>query len=150
MASVLIDADLDLGNVARVINVANPSSAQDVVTRDFLYDQVQSIWLSLPGVQVVGAGVLPLYFPYTVEITNFHLSTLANATITLDVNRSGTTMFVTQANRPSLSAGQTDATSTPDAATNNQLTTSQYLTVDVDVATGSPSDLMLRCDYVRV
>lgn len=110
----------------------------------------ESVWMALPGIQIVGAGTMPLYFPYAVDIQDFHLSTLTNATITLDVNRSGTTMFVTQGNRPALSASQTDATSVPDAASNNQVSTSQYLTVDVDVATSSPADLMLRCDYKRV
>lgn len=150
MASRLIDADLDLNNAAKVINSSDPTAAQDLVTRNFLYGVTQSIWMSFPGVQITGAGVLPLYFPYTVEILNFHLSALTNTTVTLDVNRSGTTMFVTQGNRPALSASQTDATSVPDAATNNQLTTSQYLTVDIDVATGSPADFVLRCDYKRV
>jgi hypothetical protein len=114
------------------------------------YNETKSVWMSFPGVQIVGTGVLPMYFPYTVEILNFHLSGLTNTTVTLDVNRSGTTMFVTQGNRPALSASQTDATSVPDAATNNQLTTSQYLTIDIDVATGSPANFMLRCDYKRI
>lgn len=126
------------------------AAIDELATEKANFDETKSVWMSFPGIQTTGTGTLPLYFPYTVEILNCHLSALSNTTVTLDVNRSGTTMFVTQGNRPALSASQTDATSVPDAATNNQLTTSQYLSVDIDVATGSPADFVLRVDYKRV
>lgn len=51
------------------------------------------------------------------------------AAVTVDVNKNGTTIFTTQANRPSIAAGGFTATATPDVTA---LSIGDYLTVDID------------------
>lgn len=110
----------------------------------------ESITLALGDDITAIPGTARWYPPYTVEVMNVALWAAGNQTITVDLNRSGTTMFVTQGNRPALSASTTDLTNVPDAATDNQVTTSQYLTVDVDSVTGTPDDIYVRVDFRRV
>lgn len=57
----------------------------------------------------------------------------ADKTLTVDVNKGGTTIFTTQANRPSLIGTNTEATSgNPDVAT---FVKNDLFTIDVDVST---------------
>ncbi|GAI85825.1 unnamed protein product [marine sediment metagenome] len=57
----------------------------------------------------------------------------ADKTLTVDVNKGGTTIFTTQGNRPSLAGVNTEATSgTPDVTT---FAKNDKFTIDVDVST---------------
>jgi hypothetical protein len=66
------------------------------------------------------------------------------ASLIVDVNKNGTTIFTTQANRPTIAAaGNADTSSVP-AVTS--LTSSDYLTVDIDQvgSTVKGSDLTVQ------
>jgi len=88
---------------------------------------------TVPGTLVVGAGILRVYFTRTVTVTNVWASVATaptGATAIFDVNRNGTTIFTTQANRPTIAiSGFSDLTSSPDVTS---FVSGDYLTVDVD------------------
>ena len=59
----------------------------------------------------------------------------ADKTLTVDVNKNGTTIFTTQANRPSLvDTAKTDTSGTPDVTT---FAKNDLFTIDVDVSTAT-------------
>jgi len=61
----------------------------------------------------------------------------AGKTLTVDVNKGGTTIFTTQANRPSLSGTNTEATSgTPDVCS---FAKNDIFAIDVDVSSAGTS-----------
>ena len=88
---------------------------------------------TVPGTLVVGAGILRVYFTRTVTVTNVWASVATaptGSTAIFDVNKNGTTIFTTQANRPTIAiSGFSDLTSTPNVTS---FASGDYLTVDVD------------------
>lgn len=88
---------------------------------------------SIAGTLTVGTGLARVYFNRDITITNVSASVgtaPTGASLIFDVNKSGTTIFTTQGNRPSIAASAyTDLTSIPDVTA---VTTSDYLTIDVD------------------
>lgn len=94
----------------------------------------------------VKAYPLRWYVPQTMTITSVRASVgtpSTGASIIVDLNKNGTTIFTTQANRPTIAAGSNTATSTPDITS---LTAGDYLTVDVDQigSTVSGEDLTVQ------
>ena len=99
------------------------------------------------GVLTVGAGVFKFRVPNAWVVTTVEATIGTNpvgSNIVLDVNKSGTTIFTTQANRPTLvpGGGAGGVSATPDAAASS-LAATDYLTVDVDAvgSTTAGSDL---------
>lgn len=91
-------------------------------------------------------GTFRLYAPFNLTITGVTISAKAG-TCTVDVNRNGTTIFATQANRPAIASGNFDRSGTPDgtvACTKDV----DYITVDVDAASGL-EDLNVCLEFVR-
>lgn len=80
----------------------------------------------------LGAQVLHLPFKARIDEVRAHVGTApTGAAILVDVNAAGTTIFTTQANRPSVAAAGTDANSgAPDGGTSVAKDTA--ITVDVD------------------
>ena len=85
------------------------------------------------GTLSVISGAARLYFPTAVTILGISAAVgtaPSGASVVVDVNKNGTTIFTTQANRPTIAAGtNTDLTNTPDVTT---ISANDYLTVDVD------------------
>jgi len=82
----------------------------------------------------------------TIDKVYIHVETAPGAgkTITVDVNKNGTTIFTTQGNRPSITEISTeDESGTPDVVT---LTKNDKLTMDIDVHDGAADKLSV---YVR-
>lgn len=91
------------------------------------------ISFSIPGTLTVGSGEMRWYFTQTVTVTNV-VATVGTAptgaSLIFDVNKNGTTIFTTQANRPTITATNfTDLSSTPDVTS---FSSGDYITVDVD------------------
>ena len=86
-----------------------------------------------PGTLSVYTGKSRFYCPVAFEIGAILVavgSPPVGSALKVDVNRNGSTIFTTQSNRPTISAGQyTDLSNTPDIAT---LSAGDYLTVDID------------------
>jgi hypothetical protein len=91
-----------------------------------------AVWSSL-GELVVGAGLSRFLFPFDATILGVTASAGAAPTgedIILDVNKNGTTVFTTQANRPTIPDGTYAATETvPDVVA---IVEGDYLTMDRD------------------
>jgi hypothetical protein len=88
--------------------------------------------LTFGGELVTGQGVSRWYFDSARTITGIFVSTSiapTGSSIIFDVNKNGTTIFTTQANRPTIATSQFTATATP-AVTS--IAAGDYLTVDVD------------------
>ncbi|MEU7830373.1 hypothetical protein [Nonomuraea sp. NPDC049129] len=91
---------------------------------------------SIGGNVTVGVGTFRIYndtaTAWTITGVRATVGTApTGAALTIDVNKSGTTIFGTQANRPSIPAGQ----NTSGRATGMTVTSvapGEYLTVDVD------------------
>ena len=67
----------------------------------------------------------------TISRIRASLGTAGTTATTVDVNKGGTTLYTTQANRPSLASGVVTATALPDVTTWED---GSYLTVDIDAA----------------
>lgn len=91
------------------------------------------ISFSIPGTLTTGAGTMRWYFTGNVTITNVIASVgtaPTGASLIFDVNKNGTTIFSTQANRPTITANAfSDLSSTPNTTT---FASGDYITVDVD------------------
>lgn len=92
-----------------------------------------------PGTLSVYTGKSRFYCPVNFTIGAISVavgSPPVGSGLTVDVNRNGTTIFTTQANRPTIASGQyTDLSNTPNVV---NLLAGDYLTVDID-AVGSSS-----------
>lgn len=88
---------------------------------------------TVPGVITTGSGKGRYYAPTTMVISNVRAyvdTAPVGADIIIDVNRNGSTIFTTQANRPRITAGNNyDAASTPDLT---GLAAGDYVTIDID------------------
>lgn len=88
---------------------------------------------SAVGTLVVGTGKSRIYLEgnYTVETVRIAVNTApTGSTVLVDVNKNGTTLYTTQANRPSIAISGFSATSnSPDVTT---FVAGDYLTADVD------------------
>lgn len=86
-----------------------------------------------PGDLAVGAGTSRIYLPTagTIQSVEASVGTAPDGQpAIIDVDKNGTTIFTTQANRPSIIAGaHTSGKTTPDVTT---FSIGDYLTVDVD------------------
>ena len=78
-------------------------------------------------------GALRLYMPCTLTIDKVFIAVSTpptGASLIVDVNKNGTTIFTTQGSRPQIAAGEyADESDTPDVTT---LAAGDYLTMDVD------------------
>jgi hypothetical protein len=114
--------------------------------QQFLY-QVQIF--TVPGNLSTGVGRARFYMPGAMTLSNVRASVALapiGSDIVIDVNKNGTTVFTTQANRPRIFAGQTTvATATPNVTT---LAHGDYITVDIDsVGSITPgSDLTVQIE----
>lgn len=89
--------------------------------------------LSVTGPLTVMTGKSRIYFEadYVVETIRAAINTApTGASVIVDVNKNGTTLFTTQSNRPTISASGFLSTVTAPAVTT--FTSGDYLTVDVD------------------
>ena len=91
------------------------------------------ISFSIPSNISTGTGSIRWYFTGNVTISNV-VATVGTAptgaSLIFDVNKNDTTIFTTQANRPTITATNfTDLTSAPDVTT---FVSGDYVTVDVD------------------
>ena len=106
--------------------------------------------LTAPGVLVAGTGTVRFYFDRSITITNVAASVSVaptGASVIVDVNKNGTTIFTTQANRPTIAVSTfTDLSSTPDVTS---LVSGDYLTIDIDQigSTIAGSDLIVYVYY---
>ena len=96
-------------------------------------DGTTEISFSIPGTLLVAGGTMRWYFAQSLTITNVIASVgtaPTGASLIFDVNKNGTTIFSTQANRPTITAGTfSDLSSTPNVTS---LVSGDYITVDVD------------------
>jgi hypothetical protein len=108
---------------------------------------------SRAGALVVAVGQGRLVLPFAATIVDVRASVgtaPVGAAITLDVNKNGSTIFVTQANRPSIAAGA-NVTASPAVPNTTAFAAGDYITVDIDVvgSTTPGSDLTVTIQYTR-
>jgi hypothetical protein len=88
---------------------------------------------SVPGTLAVGTGVPRYYFTNSATITNIAASVgtaPTGSSVIFDVNKNGTTIFTTQANRPTIAiSGFYDGSSVPDITS---IASGDYITIDID------------------
>jgi len=103
------------------------------------------------GVAAVGQGTGRFLFPHAVTVLGVVAAAdtaPTGSSLIVDVNKNGTTMFTTQANRPAIAAGQhaTSVTAVPDVTS---VAAGDYLSVDIDQvgATIAGSDLTVAVFY---
>jgi hypothetical protein len=107
---------------------------------------------TVPGVLTVGTGKARFYFNRAVTVSNVAVSVSTaptGASVIVDVNKNGTTIFTTQANRPTITASTfTDLSSPPNVTS---FAANDYLTVDIDQigSTVAGSDLVVQIEYVN-
>jgi len=139
-------------NVYRDVTTPFVDADTDVVASTFA--DVRTATWSLPGAATVNTGVQRLYFPDRSFILAARLTADTAGTgtgfNTLDVHKNGTTIFTTQANRPTLAAGENDGGSQgPDV---RAIAAGEYLTIDIDAltATTPAEDLVALVRFVEV
>lgn len=98
-----------------------------------LYRLKEVFPLSRPGTLTVVAGVSRLYLSGSYTLVDYRVSVgtaPTGASLIVDINKNGTTIFTTQGNRPTIAAGSNLASTTaPDVTT---FVAGDYITVDVD------------------
>jgi hypothetical protein len=91
------------------------------------------VTFSISGTLAVESKLHRWYPPFAITISDVLLSVgtaPTGAAILVDVHKSGTTIFTTQGNRPTVAiSGFVDTAAVPDVTA---VATSEYLTVDVD------------------
>ena len=121
------------------ITVAPANFANSVIPTDIVF--------TIPSTLTVGSKAVRFYFESARTIANVvaNVSTApTGASVIFDVNKNGSTIFSTQANRPTIaSSGFSDLSSVPNTTS---LTSGDYLTIDVDqVGSTIPgSDAVIR------
>ena len=107
-----------------------------------------------PGIPLaVTAGTHRLYMEYacTVKVVRASVGTApTGATLIVDVNKNGTTIYGTQGNRPTIAISGNTATG--GAASGASLAAGDYLTVDIDQigSTVAGADLTVAVQVERV
>lgn len=125
------------------------SRIADLITAigaDIKIGQVETFVLSRPGALVVAAGTLqlPLSGSYTLIDYRVRVGTApTGASLIVDVNKNGTTLFTTQGNRPTVAAAANIASTTAPNVTT--FVDGDYISVDVDQigSTVAGSDLVV-------
>lgn len=115
---------------------------------------LENLLFSKSGVLTVVAGVsrVPIHGGTFTIIGVYAMVNTAptGASVLIDVNKNGTTIFTTQSNRPTIAVSTNgDASGTPDVTS---VTTGDYLTVDVDQigSTVAGSDLVVSVRMQRI
>ncbi len=109
-----------------------------------------SIPYSVAGTLSTGSGSPRLYFGQDVTIRRIHASVgtaPVGASVIVDVNKNGTTIFTTQANRPTIAVSTYyDISNQPDVTS---LSSTDYLTIDIDQvgSTTAGANLVVLIDY---
>lgn len=125
------------------------SRIADLITAigaDIKIGQVETFVLSRPGALVVANGTLqlPLSGSYTLIDYRVRVGTApTGASLIVDINKNGTTLFTTQGNRPTVTAAaQLASTTAPNVTT---FVNGDYISVDVDQigSTVAGSDLVV-------
>lgn len=107
---------------------------------------------SHPGTLDVGAGSGRFVFPFAATISEVRMvvgTAPSGASLICDVNKNGTTIFTTQANRPTISSNQTTSPAATPAVT--AVAAGDVLSVDIDQvgSTVPGSDLTVVISYTR-
>lgn len=119
---------------------------------------VDASWENCPFSQQGTLSVKTGTSRYPVKGGTFQIQTIAamvntaptGAAVIVDVNKNGTTIYGTQANRPNINAGSTSASVGAHTATT--VTDGDYLTVDIDQvgSTVTGSDLVVVVRMQRI
>lgn len=114
--------------------------------------QPQAAVFSNPGDATVGAGVgrYPILIDGTVQGVIATANTApVGADLIFDVNKNGTTLFTTQANRPTIASGSSQSSVAVPVIT--ALSTGDYITVDIDqIGSGTAgADLVVAVFYTK-
>lgn len=101
---------------------------------------------TMAGATSIQVGQMRLYADYACTIQSVRASVgtaPVGSSLLVDINKNGTTIFTTQAGRPTIAAGTFTDLATPDVTT---LAAEDYLTIDVDqIGTTTPgSDLVVQ------
>lgn|SRR3972149_2205969 len=139
-----VDVDAN-GNLTFVDDVITTSARLDALTR-------KEMVFFIPGNQAVGANKegIDIYAPFNMAILNAHIALDTAPTgsdFIVDINKGGTTIFTTQANRPTIVDGANSGTSgTPDIT---NLVQNDIITIDVDqvgsTTPGTNLTVQVRC-----
>lgn len=116
-----------------------------------------AIFLFAPGVMAVVTKLLNanIYAPFALTITEVHIELdtkpSTGASFIADVNKNGTTIFTTQANRPTILTTGNDGTGIPDITS---VAKNDILTIDIDqvgdVTPGSDFIVQIRFKVATV
>lgn len=121
----------------KIQNVATPTVPKDVANKqyvDALPDPIQPSF-SATGPLTIGVGTFRFYNDSGRSLTFVSIrasvgTAPTGAAIILDININGTTIFTTQANRPTIAAASnTVKTANPDVTS---IADGSYITVDID------------------
>ncbi|MDX1408171.1 MAG: right-handed parallel beta-helix repeat-containing protein, partial [Saprospiraceae bacterium] len=133
---VVVVGNVTIGNGSGGVGGGNSTTVisdnqGDTTNRNPL--QLHSFWQS--GDLTTGTGVFILPFDFAAQLVSVRLGVGTSPTgddLIVDVNKNGTTMFTTQANRPTVPDGDADgvgASATPDVTA---IAAGDYLSVDID------------------
>lgn len=105
---------------------------------DFVTSEIEAYTFSVTGTvpsSQTGASRIYMEGSYVVESVRAAVGTVPTTAVVVDINKNGTTIYSTQANRPSIAIGANSATGgTPDVVA---FAAGDYLTVDVDAGAGA-------------
>lgn len=126
----LVKGDVGLGSVDNTADSAKPVSTAQQAALDL---KTEAHTFAITGTVAAATGRSRVYMEGTYSVVSVRASVNTaptGASLICDVNKNGTTIYTTQANRPTIAASAFTATAnSPDVTT---LAAGDYLTVDVD------------------
>lgn len=134
----------------KITGLADPTADTEAATRKVA--DTGTFVFTQAGALAVGTGATRLYLPFGITIIEVEAAVgtaPTGASILVDVNVDGTTIFTTPSNRPEIAVSTfVDPATTIEDATH---TDGQYLTVDIDQvgSTITGSDLVVVIRYRR-
>ena len=132
----IVNADINNAAAIDLSKLATGAlpSAITVSSSNFANQQIPSeAVFSIPGLLVVGGRLMRYYCETARVVRNVVVSVAtvpSGASLVFDVNKNGSTIFTTQANRPTIAAGSNyDGSSVPNVTS---VSAGDYFTIDID------------------
>lgn len=143
------------GDRIPIVDVSDTSMAASGTTKYVTHGTIKNAQpkardYTYSGTLVAGSGTIRLYFPRAATVFNVAIAVSTaptGAAVIVDIHLNGTTMFTTQANRPTIAVSTfNDLAAVPDVTT---ISAGQYLTVDIDQigSTVAGENLVVTVEY---
>jgi len=152
--SARLNAPVLVGNVPQFTLASEPTASAEVATKSYVdaraASKKRSIVLAIPGNPAAGAMVsMQIVVPCggTITAVKSTCRVAPSSTYTYDINKNGTTIYTTQANRPTRTSGDGTGVKTHTMPDVTSFSAGDVFTVDLDSAGSGISDVAFFIEF---